>query len=193
MLLVSRRTASLIHSHNQEEAMRLTCLGLSGALLALASCDTDVVRFEPQSAPRGEEAGLHVVLEHFSKETATADIWLEVTNMTASPIALKAPPGSTLWAKAGAGDQEALVIAERWSPRAEPDDQDDTAYDKVLGDPYILRAGAKRELELLCRLARPLATSHEPWKLTLFIAGRSSIELPIADPQVASTQLPQHQ
>jgi hypothetical protein len=190
---VSAQPCIANHPHIQEEAMKWTYFGLVGALLALASCDTDVVRFEPHSAPMGDEAGLHVVLEHFSKETSSADIWLAMTNTTASPITLKAPPGATFWAKAIAGDQQAVVTAERWAPSVEPDDQDDTTYDKNLGGPYVVRAGAKREIELRCRLARPMATSHEPWKLVLFIAGRGSIELPIADPQVASTQTPQHQ
>ncbi len=167
--------------------MKWTYLTLTGALLALASCDSDMVRFDPQSAPKGDEAGLHVVLERFTKETASADIWLEVTNTTSSPIALKAPPGSPFWAKAFAGDQQAVVEAQRWRHNADNDDID-AVNDKMLQDPYVIVAGAKREIELRCRLARPLATSHEPWKLILFISERGTIELPVADPQVASTQ-----
>jgi hypothetical protein len=169
--------------------MKWTTLSLTGALLALASCDSDMVRFDPQSAPKGEEAGLQVVLERFTKETASADIWLEVTNTTSAPITLKAPAGATFWAKAFAGDQQAVVAAQRWSENADNDDID-AKNEKSLQDPYVVIAGAKREIELRCRLARPLATSHEPWKLVLFLADRGSIELPVADPQVASTPAP---
>jgi hypothetical protein len=172
--------------------MKWTCLGLVGSLLALASCDTDVVRFDPRSAPNRDAAGLHVVLERFTKDTTTADIWLEVTNTTSSPITLKAPQGSTFWAKAFAGDQQAVVDAQRWSQNADNDDID-AKNEKDLHDPYVVLDGAKREIEVRCRLARPLATSHEPWKLVLYLADRGTIEIPISDPQVASTQSPARQ
>lgn len=169
--------------------MKWSCLGLTAALLALASCDTDVVRFEPRSAPRGDEAGLHVVLERFAKETASAVIWLEVTNTTSSPITLKAPPGSTFWAKAFATDLQAVVEGQCWDQSADNGDMDAQNV-KDLHDPYVVLAWARHEIQLRCRLARPVATSHEPWKLVLYVAEHGTIELPIADPQLVSKKEP---
>jgi len=168
--------------------MKWTVVCLAGSMLAFAGCDSDVVRFDPQTAPRANDAGLAVVLERFRKDTATADVWIEMTNTSTSPITLKAPPGATMWAKAFAADQQAEVEAIRWRNSAESDEVTGGASEKELGDAYVLRAGATREIELRCRLPRPLATSHEPWKVVLFIADHGTIELPVVDPQVASTQ-----
>jgi len=45
--------------------MKWTVVCLAGSMLAFAGCDSDVVRFDPQTAPRANDAGLAVVLERF--------------------------------------------------------------------------------------------------------------------------------